>query len=299
MPDDVALPIVALDLAATVRLIRSAATAQAMAEATQLTWQTYNDSKVLNIIYTVFFWKAKPGWVEVDTGRQLEVLRRADELTATLWKGFHARLAEGPVAVARTIRGFERARTIALDSIRQKFASARAINNDVLEFTRVSIRDLARVKLASDVVLAVAAPAAVGMTYSITATVIKQIDKADGAKVILFAFGREPAKETSKHFVEKGSHLMAREADGYALAVRNAELDIIRQDALMRRRSATTKSMDKAAARLADATRHAASARDAARFARAAHVSLKGLYWGFVAYDVLEAWHDYVEATGI
>jgi len=31
MPDDVALPIVALDLAATVRLIRSAATAQAMA----------------------------------------------------------------------------------------------------------------------------------------------------------------------------------------------------------------------------------------------------------------------------
>jgi hypothetical protein len=299
VPDVVSLPVLALDLAAAVRVIRSAAIAQAMAEATQLTWQTYNDSKALNIVYTVLFWKGKPGWVEVNTGSQDQILRRTDELTAQYWKSFYAKLTHGPAAVVRSLQAFERARAQALDSIRMKFEDARAINNDVLAYTRLAVRDLARIKLASDVVIAVAAPPVVSVPYAMTATFIKDVEKAESAKVLVFAVGKEPAKEGMKQLSEKGSHLLAREAGGYATALKNAELDIIRQNDLLRRRSATAKSAARASVRLEDATASAVAARQSVRFARAGQVTLKGLAWGFVAYDVYEAWHDYTDAVGL
>jgi hypothetical protein len=297
MPDAVTVPVLALDLTTAVRLVRSAAVARAMAEATQLTWETYNDSKALNIIYTLLFWKAKPGWVEVNTGNQENILRRTDELTATYWTSVYLALAHGPAAVGHRLRALERARTLALDSIRDTFESARAINNDILAFTRLSIRDLARVKLASDVVIAVAATPAVGVSYGIAVSLIKEIDRADSAKIVLFAVGKEPAKEGVKQLAEKGSQLLTREANGYLVALKNAELDILRQNDLLRRRAATRQSAAKATGRLADATGRAGAARDALRFARAGQVSLKSLAWGFVAGDVLDAWRDYVEAT--
>jgi hypothetical protein len=298
MPDAVSVPVLALDLTAAVRLVRSAALAEAMAEATQLTWKTYDDSKALNIVYTVLFWKAKPGWVEVNTGSQDTILRRADELTATFWSRLYVALAHGPSAVGHRLRALERARAQALAGIRETFESARAINNDLLAFTRLSIRDLARIKLASDVVINIAAPPVVSVPYAMAVTVVKEIEKADSAKVLLFAVGKEPAKEGMKQLSGKGSHLLAREANGYTVALKNAELDILRQNDLLRRRSATMKSSAKGAARLADASGRAGAARQGVRFARAGQLSLKGLAWGFVAADVLEAWRDYVEAAG-
>jgi hypothetical protein len=292
------VPVLALDLTATVRLVRSAALAQALAEATQLTWESYNDSKALNIVYTLLFWKAKPGWVEVNTGNQENILRRTDELTATLWASLYLALNHGPAAVGLRLRALERARRLAIGSMREKFESARAINNDILAFTRLSIRDLARIKLASDVVIDVAAKPTVGVPYAIAVSVIKEIDKADAAKVVLFAVGKEPAKEGVKQLAEKGSQLLTREANGYIVALKNAELDILRQNDLLRRRSATVKSAAKATGRLADATSRAGAARGNARFARAGQLSLKGLAWGFVAADLLDAWHDYVDAAG-
>ena len=299
MADTVSLPVLALDLAATVRLLRSAAVAQAMAEATQLRWESFNDSKTLNIIYTVLFWKTKPGWVEVDTGSQENILRRTDELTASLWKNFFMTLPHGPASVARSLRAFERARALSLSSIREKFDSARAINNDVLAFTRVAIGDLARIKLASDVIVNVVAPPIVSVPYAMTATFIKEISRADSAKVVVFAVGKEPLKEGMKQLSEKGSHLMGREADGYSMALRNAQLDVVRQDDLLRRRSATVKSTSKATNRLAEATGRAGAAKQGVRVARAGHVALKALAWGFVAFDVYEAWHDYSETVGM
>jgi hypothetical protein len=291
--------VLALDLTATVRLVRSAALAQAMAETTQLTWESYNDSKALNFIYTLLFWKARPGWVEVNTGSQENILRRADELTGASWTGVCLDLAHGPAAVGHRLRAFERARSLALGSIRETFESARAINNDVLAFTRLSIRDLARIKLASDVIIDVAAPPAVGVPYAMAVTAIKEIDKADSAKVVLFAVGKEPARDGVRQLADKGSRLLRREANGYLAALKNAELDILRQNDLLRRRSATAKSTSKAAGRLADATSRAGAARQGARFARAGQLSLKGLAWGFVASDVLDAWRDYSEAVGM
>jgi hypothetical protein len=298
MPDAVPVPVLALDLTAAVRLVRSAALAQALAEAAQLTWDTYNDSKALNFIYTLLFWKTKPGWVEVNTDSQENILRRADELTAASWAGVYMALAQGPGAVGHRLHGLERARSLALGSIRETFASARAINNDVLAFTRLSIRDLARIKLASDVIIGVAVPPAVGGPYAMAVKAIKEIDKADSAKVVLFAVGKEPARGM-KQLANKGSSLLAREANGYLTALKNAELDILRQNDLLRRRFATAKSTAKATGRLADATSRAGAARQGARFARAGQVSLKGLAWGFVASDLLDAWHDYSEAVGM
>lgn len=298
MPD-VSLPLLALDLSTTVRLIRSAAVAQAMAEATELTWKTYNDSKALNIIYTIFFWKTKPGWVEVDTGSQQQIVKRADELTAAMWKRFYGALAHGAAGIARNLRTIDRTRTQSLDGIREKFASATAINNDVLAFTRVAIRDLARVKLATDVIVNVAAPPVVSVPYAMTASFIKELQKADSAKVVLFAVGKEPTKEGLKQIAEKGSHMVGREADGYTIALRNAELDVLRQNDLLRRRSATAKSIEKASDRLANATSRAGAARQSVRFARVGQISLKALAWGFVAADVYEAWHDYSDAVGM
>src|SRR5262249_9798992 len=158
-----------------------------------------------------------------------------------------------------------------------------AINHDVLEFTRVSIRDLARIKLAADVLIDVAAPPLVSVPYTMTATLIKEIDRADSAKVVLFAVGKEPAKDGVKQLSEKGSSLLGREANGYLTALKNAQLDVTRQSDLLHRRTATLKSTAKAAGRLDEAMRRAATTGQAARFARAGQLTLKTLAWGFVA----------------
>ncbi|HKB10847.1 MAG TPA: hypothetical protein VKD69_09335 [Vicinamibacterales bacterium] len=298
MPEARTIPIVALDLTSTIRLVRSAAVAQAIAEMTQLAWKTYTDSKALSVIYTLLFWKAKPGWVEVDTGSQESTLRRAGELTAAQWGGVYLALPHGAAAVAQRLRAVERARGAALTSVLEKFASARAIDHDVLAFTRLAIRDLARIKLASDVVIEIAAPAAAGVSPAITVDVIRTIDKAASAKILLFAVGKEPAKDGVKQLAAKGSPLLAREAKGYLAALRKAELDILRQNDLLRRTSATVTPAGKAAGRPADGAARAGTARQRARFARAGQLSLGNLAWGFVAADLRDAWRDYVEAIG-
>jgi hypothetical protein len=148
-------------------------------------------------------------------------------------------------------------------------------------------------------VVKVAAPPVVSLLYSIVTTFIKELHKADSANVVVFEVNKELAKEGAKQIAETGSHLLAQEADGYKMALRNAGLDIARQNDLLRRRSATLKSVSKATGRLEQATSRAGAARQSARLAGAGRASLQGLAWGFVALDVYEAWHDYSEAVGM
>jgi len=270
-----------------------------MSEATQLEWKSYTDSTALNIAYTILFWKEKPGWVEVSTGSREKVLQRANDLTAAFWRSFHMKLGHGAAAIARSLRGYDQSRTLSLDSIRQRFANARAINSEVIELTRHAIHDLARIKLASDLVVKVSAPPIVSLPYSMAITFVKEMYVADSANVVVFEVSKEPAKEGAKQLAEKGSHLLAHEANGYKIALRNAEVDIARQNDLLRRRSATLKSFTKAAGRLEEATSRAVTAKQSAGLAVAGRASLRGVAWGFVALDVYEAWRDYSETVGI
>ena len=54
-----------LDLRQSAVLVWSCARARALQEQTRLEWEPYRDSKVLNAVYAVLFWKGGPGTAEI------------------------------------------------------------------------------------------------------------------------------------------------------------------------------------------------------------------------------------------
>ena len=274
--------------------------AKAMAETTQLEWKPYDGSPVLSAVYTVFFWKEKPGWVDVKTGSREQVLRRTNELTHAFWHHFRASIPHGPNAAMRVLRGYGQTRTISLDTMRQQFAEAQQINAEVIAMTGRALTNIARVKLATDIVFSFPGPPmAVSLPYAITTTFIKEINRAESANVVLVQVGKESAKELAKDSAEKGSHWLTKEMQGYEMALQNAKCDIIRQSDLLRRETATAKSLAKASGRLGVARAASTSARQGALLSRGGSVALGALAWGFVAYNIREAWHDYSEIAGL
>ena len=291
------LPILLMDLPVMVRFLRSVALAKAMSDTTRLEWTSYNDSTALNIAYTVFFWKEKPGFVEVQTASHFELMRRTDSLMRQFWASALLRLQHGPAAFAQFLGSMDRTRSICQSNVQEQFSQAGSINDEVIRLTSSSIRDLAKIKLAADLIVKLSPVVAVSLPYSIITTFIKEMHQASSAKVVAFKVASEPGKEGLKKLAERGSEGLAREAVGFAQDLMNAKVDIKRLNDLLIRRSATTKSIVKNTSRLEEAGTAAAAARSSMGLAKAGSYALKGVAWGFVALDVWESWSDYREAV--
>jgi hypothetical protein len=150
------IPVICYDMQAVSRFFRSCALAIAIQHTTRSEWQTYRDSKVLNAVYKVLFWKEPPGLVEVRTGAHADIERRTDELHEKFLLAFIRRLAEqGPASAHRHIEEIAGLRTYAREAVRDVFAQAASINSEVIGTTQRAITDLARIKLGAQVGVAV------------------------------------------------------------------------------------------------------------------------------------------------
>lgn len=297
MPDSVSLPILLLDLPTTLRFLRSAAVAKAMSDTTSLKWVEYDDSTVLNVTYTLLFWKEKPGTVEVQTARREEIDRRAAQMTSEFLGTAIRRSFEGGGELAAYLAAMDRVRQGSIENLQTMFADAGRINREVAAITANAIRDLARIKLAADLIVKIGAPPVVSIPYSIVATFIKEMNQGSTAKVVAWKCAQEPLKEGAKTLAEGGSELAAEIGKDYGTMLHNAEIDLRRQADLIARRSATPKSIAKATARAEVAAAQQATARTGRALATGGKWALKGVATAFVAWDAWESWSDYQEAT--
>jgi hypothetical protein len=295
MPASATLEILVLDLPRLMRFLRAVAQAKAFAETTHMRWQTY-DSTLVSLVYAIMFSdeNARPGWVEVDTGTSQEVERRTNELTRQLWHDFRAHLSRGPAAVARVLRAYDQSRRLSLDAVHQQFADAGAINRDVIDRTRWALRAVATTKLAADVILTLPIGGwQVGLAYGISVSLIKDLEHAENGNVILFHASAEIGKGPGVDHAARGLGYASAE---FRSVYHNARVEIAREGDLLRRRALSAKQAAKATQRLGAATTTAAYARP---LQVGTKVAEKSLVWGFVAYNVYEAWSEYAEVLGI
>jgi len=123
------VPTVCFDLPAISRFFRSCALTIATQLTTQVQWTTYRDSKVLNAIYTVLFWKEPPGIVEINTATASELDRKTDELHQQFLTAWVRKLAtEGPYAAAKYVESIRLDQAVFGVHLRSALTSAFAIS---------------------------------------------------------------------------------------------------------------------------------------------------------------------------
>jgi hypothetical protein len=291
-----AMTMLCLDTASLAGFIRSVALSRATQSHTKLKWVEYKDSNVLNFIYTVMPWKGTPGWVEVNTGVQSEVKRDAAKHVSQYQNIAMKKMAEGPQSLARYLQSLDEIRTFNLRAVQETFADASSLNAQVLGETRDGIRTLAAIKLVADVTIAVAAPFVVDLAYSVITTGIKEV--SDGQRVDAVAFkeatvaGKELTEETmdviSKQWGQQGAEIGEEVAE---LEDKIAE----RQDVLARKVKKGKKGAYTVRKSIRQLKENAGMAQDKLGKALRKQKIFKGLKFGFVAWDVLEAVSDFKE----
>jgi len=92
-------PVLLFDLDTTMRFLRSASLCRAMAESCNLEWKTYDDSMVINAIYTLMPWKEKPGGVDVKMASKAELQERYGWYLQRMVSNWTTAMFMGPASV--------------------------------------------------------------------------------------------------------------------------------------------------------------------------------------------------------
>lgn len=333
------IPIIVYDFPAISRFFRSVALAIAIQRTTSLQWQTYRDSSVLNAVYTVMFWKEPPGFAEVHTGTKSDIDRQTDDLHVqflTTW--FRKVCEDGPQAGNAYVTAMEQVRNYARQAVQDLFREAGSINNEVIGQTNEAIRDLARIKLAAQVGVAVigavagvafvaaaaggaaggasltiigmqagaggTAFAGVGAAHSITHSIIKNWEGGAGAQVAGIAWegGKAGVGEAGGH---AAGHALEKALAGSARSeqlIRTFEGEIAKQARRLGEQGLRKKAQQKAANILADRTARVGVERAAGQgFARQAVNAArvgKTIPVVFAAWDIIDAFSDYSDTVG-
>jgi hypothetical protein len=284
-----------LNLPNVLRLLRSAAMARSMAQHTQAKWLEYNDSTFINAVYTVFFWKEKPGSVEVDTGKREDVHRDYERFYGQYRETFFDKLINGSAGFFNFLDQVDQTRRFSLDHVQSVIRDAQKINQDVIAETTFFIRTVSTVKLAADLVVKVGAPPYISIPYSMACSIIKDYHAAKDANVIAFDSGLEPAKEAGKTLAEKGAERAAGAATQLERAIQVADKEIADVTARLNIKSNLTKRLRKLTSKLNAAEAEKALAANKVVASNAARWGLKGIAFGFVAWDVKESVEEFAE----
>ncbi|WP_332698089.1 hypothetical protein [Bosea sp. (in: a-proteobacteria)] len=286
------------DLPTVSRFFRSCALVIAAQQSLRIEWETYRDSKVLNAIYTVFFWKEPPGMAVVKDGAPEKVERLTNELHERYLLAWVRKLSEeGPGAAQGYVTNMGHLRDMARKDTQNFYRNASNINSDVIRETQDGINNLATIKLGAQIGVAAigavvgigfVAPALVGGTltaagsltifgvkagataagfaiagaaHSITHSVIKNWDAGANAQVVGIA--TEASKAGSS---EVAGRVAGRVLDNALAgketaqsAIRSAEGEIQKQSARLAQQGVTRKASAKAARRVADNTTRVAA----------------------------------------
>ena len=185
--------------------------ARMMARFTSMHWKEYDESTVINVIYTIFPF-GKPGWVEVDTGDIHRVLDETKKEWLSLQEEFLLACSRGGDHVTKFLSYKEDSRERALDTVRSIYQNAAEINEAVQHEAKRAVARLTLIKAASTITVKALGLATggwpsflIGTGYDISLDLIKDWDKAPDAKLIGVAnkteekLGKKLVKDAAKN----------------------------------------------------------------------------------------------------
>jgi len=216
-------PILVMDSRKTHAFLKSVAYAKAQQAKVRMRW-VEDQSKFMQGLYSVMFWKGKPGTVEVDTGDWKEIDRVAAADTKHMLAVMMRKAGEGPKALTKYLKGLEEIRDYALEAIRDVYKEAGELNHEVREHAAQGIKRLAAIKFGADLIMAglSAVPGAgmvVPLLYSWGGELIRSIDEAPSAQVIGFTgiFLEKGAHHVLAHSAEHGTEKIAEAQEAQEL----------------------------------------------------------------------------------
>lgn len=324
--------VIIYDLNTVSRFFRSCALLLASQQSLRIEWETYRDSKVINAIYTVFFWKEPPGIAVVKEGAPEKVERRTNEMHERFLSTWVRKLSEeGPGAAQGYVTTIGQLRDMARKDMQNFYRNASDINNDVIRETQDGINNLATIKLGAQIGVAAigavvgvgfvapglvggaltagggltifgvkagagaAAFGATGLAHSVTHSVIKNWDAGAGAQVAGIAIEKSKAKASDLAGTGAQRVLdkaLASSANAENI-VRSVQGEINKQSTRLAQQTLTRKAAEKASSRIAAGNAQLAT-RTAELAARNRNVTLARA--GGVAVPVVFAAWDIMDA---
>ncbi|MBA3975914.1 MAG: hypothetical protein C0504_17040 [Candidatus Solibacter sp.] len=127
---------------------------RAMAESCNLEWKSYDDSMVINAIYRLMPWKEKPGTVDVKMAGKEELGERYAFWLKKFVTRWTASMSMGALSAKTCLDRIEAQKQKDRAHIAQVAQDAYEINAEVAGQLGDSIRTLARIKLASTILVA-------------------------------------------------------------------------------------------------------------------------------------------------
>jgi hypothetical protein len=273
--------------------LHSVAYAEALERHVKLKMETYDKSTVLNIIYTVFWWKGKPVTFDVDLGDQKVLEAEAANGSEKLLEMFVTRASRGPDSVVSFLKSQEDARRRCLETVSAVFQEVRELTNEVISETKRGIDKLAVIKASATIAFKAMGVAATGplaflvdMGYDISLSIIKDWDKAGEAKVI--GVITEASKDSGQEVVEDGAEEMEKilKSEGAGPAKQSKWLQ---KRVAQMEEELTKKSRSDLLRKFGRDSRRLARAKSAASHARWGARVMSSVKFLFLAKDVYEA----------
>jgi hypothetical protein len=295
------IPILALDSAQVHRFLRSVAVAKEQDRQLQLRWKEFKDSRAIDVIYAVLFWKRRPGRMEADIGDPKQLEKAADADTGELLKQFVIKASAGPAELKRFLEAQARVRAGCLANIRDKFAEVSSTHAELSRDTAEGVSALARIKLGSALFLQAAGltpgiATVMGVGYDVITGLIGTWDKAVDAQII--AVSKPVGMKAGKKAEKLGDFAERRILEGEGFAQRTERL----RELIGKHEKDLIGNQGRQAGRLSTRIRFRAGEMETAeklarRSAETAAVrkALGKLNYLFIADSVYESWYEYRE----
>jgi len=137
------------------RMLSGAALTHAIAESATLEWKTYDDSTLINALYSLgsLWGKEKPGYAEVRMSTREQVLPRYDEILNRYLNTFVGAMGQGPAGIHSCLGRIEHIRDLDREKIDAVVRDALEINREVATELGEFVQQLAVVRAAATIAL--------------------------------------------------------------------------------------------------------------------------------------------------
>lgn len=203
------------DAARVFRFLRSVSYAKACETTVEMVW-VEDRSMFFRVLYTALPWKTAPGAVEVHLATEQRLKELTDRDSQGLFSDFLDKCAAGPERALSFLSLHEEVRTGCCDFLQRTFAEVNRINRDVRGETAEAIAHLARIKLASTLVikavgLFVPGPLAtlVDLGYDISLSTIEDLSKAPKANSVGVVWAGNTVKEGAEELAGEAGEKIA------------------------------------------------------------------------------------------
>ena len=309
--------IAAFSLRRTAGLLNSAAYAQAARKHSSLGYERFSTNSIMNAITAAI--TGEFGLAEVLTGqsgyaevkqnvRTIEAEQR--KLYGELLNSAVQAIHRGPAPFVSYLKAVSENRDQDLRAVRELFRRAAKIDSRIAGNLGSAVRACAAVQFGSTIVLAVTpvgltfagastafGVGMIGFGYSVTKTLVKDIDEAKHAGLIAFDLDKDVGKKIGDLKADKAVEKAVERIETQTEVIEQAQQKLNSLSQIIERKVSTRK-LAKLGRQVARTEQTAANAERAIRMAKYGKFAGRALQVVFAAHDVYEGWEDFEKAWG-